>query len=310
MQNNPLISIIMPAYNCDKYLAQSIDSIISQTYKNWELIVIDDNSTDESKNIALSYNQKDHRIIVVENKYNKGIHGALNSGLDICRGDFIARADGDDINLSERLNTQLEFLHNNQDIDIVGTGYQLFGNNKNKKVFHPSSSAFLAYKFISNTYFCHPSVMFRKNVLSTIPHYPEVACEDFAFFSKIIQKHKGANINKIMLLYRQHESNYSNTANKNIEESVKDTFLENYKFYTGEEKDSEIFYDFQHNKKIDCKNLFLINKINKKIAKSIKDKYRLSYLEYLNLIISQTRDLIKVSIFTKLKILYKFLKRN
>jgi len=306
MYNDQLISIIMPVYNCDTYLSQSIDSVLYQTYKNWELIIIDDQSTDESKKIALSYAEKDSRIKVIENKYNKGIHGALNSGIDICRGDFIARTDGDDINYPNRLEIQLEFLNKNKDIDIVGTGYQLLGCKNNKRIFHPSNSIILTWKFISNTYFCHPSVLFRKKILSTMPQYPEVACEDFAFFSRIIQNHKGSNIKNILLLYRQHDSNYSNTARKKIDESIKNTYFKNYKFYTNEEKNADIFYDFQHNNKIDFKNIYTLNQINKKIAKNIQNTHNFKNIEYVNLRLNQTKDLIKITIISYIK---KFLRK-
>src|SRR5574343_558757 len=102
MRDNTLISIIMPVYNSDKYLSESIESVQNQSYPNWELLIIDDSSTDNSKNISLSYANLDHRIKIIDNKYEKGIHGALNSGLDICKGEFVARADADDINNTDR----------------------------------------------------------------------------------------------------------------------------------------------------------------------------------------------------------------
>lgn len=263
----------MPVYNCEKYLSESIESVISQTYKNWELIIVNDASTDQSREVAVKFSEKDSRILVLGNNFKKGLAGALNTGLDNSTGEFIARADGDDINKVDRIETQVKFLNNNKNIDIVGGGYQLFGAHSNEKIFHPSSSLIISWKFLSNTYFCHPSVMFRKKVLSTLAHYPECACEDFAFFSKVLKNHMGQNIRKILLNYRQHPASYSNTATENIKNSVQETFKENYKFYTGTLENSEIFFDFHSKQNLKLKNLLKITKISYKISQKILDEY-------------------------------------
>jgi glycosyltransferase involved in cell wall biosynthesis len=240
----PAISIIMPVYNGAKYIEASIESILRQTYADFELIVIDDASTDGSKAVALRQAEKDPRIIVIDNTYQKGIHGASNSGLDISRGDFIAKADADDLQRPYRLYTQIDFFTAHPDIDIVGGGYELFGKINNVRVFHPSGSLRLAWKFISDIYFCNPTVMFRRKVLDTIPHYPSVVCEDFAFLSAAIKKHKGENIKQILIDYRQHETNYSKVKAENIKQSAKEIFEENFLFYTGALKDADAFHKF------------------------------------------------------------------
>lgn len=271
--SNKILSIILPVYNSEKYLAESIESIINQTFSDFELIIINDASTDGSREIALKYASKDKRILVIENKYEKGLYGALNSGLELCNADYIARVDGDDINELNRLEIQINFLKENPDISIVGSGYQLFGNGSNRKIFHPSSSVKLAWKFLTNTYFCHPSVMFRSSILQTINQYPKVTCEDFAFFSKIIQEHKGRNIKKILVHYRQHGTNYSNTQSEKIKGSVKNTFIENFKFYTGSFEYSELFYNFHANYNLKLKDVFKVTKISSVIAKKILSQY-------------------------------------
>jgi len=276
MTNKPKISILMPTYNCDKYLEEALESLTKQTFSDFELIIIDDSSTDNSKNIALSYTIKDNRIKVIDNKYDKGVYGALNSGLDICTGDFIARADGDDISKNDRLEKQIDFLNKHTNIDIIGSGFELFGNVKNKKIFHPSSSIELVWKFLTNTYFCHPSVMFRKSVLNTIQYYPSETSEDFAFFSKVIQKHRGSNLNEILVYYRQHGTNCSILKEEKIKESIKNTFLKNFEFYTGSLSNSEIFYDFHYKRNISFKNLPKITNISYKISQKILKEYSIS----------------------------------
>lgn len=273
---NKKISVIIPVYNGEKYLDESIQSIINQTFTNFELIIINDSSTDNSKNIILKWMSEDNRIKILENKYQKGLPGALNTGLENCTGEYIARADADDINRPYRFLEQIRFFENNPNVSIVGGGYKLFGLNNNREIFHTSNELKLSWKFITNTYFCHPSVMFKSTILNTIKHYPEVACEDFAFFSKILKSYRGTNINKILVDYRQHSSNYSNTAKENIEKSVKKTFEDNYLFYTGSLENSNIFYEFHGKKDLQLKDLSkIINKsfyIGNKIVRLYDNK--------------------------------------
>lgn len=273
MEKTNLISIIMSVYNSEKYLAESIDSLLSQTYKNFELIVIDDLSTDNSKSIAQEFSKRDSRVIVIENKYDKGIHGASNSGLDIARGQFIAKADADDLQRPYRLKDEIEFLNDHPDIDIVGGGYQLFGEINNVKVFHPSDSLVLAWRFISDIYFCNPTVMFRRSVLYTIPHYPKVVCEDFSFLSKALKKHQGYNIKKILIDYRQHDTNYSKTKEDNIKISAKEIFEENFMFYTGSLEYSNEFYNFHSKHDLAIKDTQKIIKKSAQIVRRIAHQY-------------------------------------
>ena len=235
----------MPVYNGAQFLDESIESIITQTYTNWELIVIDDSSTDESCAIAKRYASRDNRILVFSNTHEKGLAGALNCGLSYARGAYIARADADDINVPQRLRIQYEYLQLHPTIDIVGSWYKTFGNNKTPQIRkHPTNSVSIAWRYLTDTYFCHPSVMFRRKVLETIPQYPLVTCEDFAFFSEIIHRHKGHNIAEVLLHYREHLSNYSVTKATLIKDSVFETYRKNFLYYSGNEKLIEAFYAF------------------------------------------------------------------
>lgn len=128
----PLISILLPVYNAEKYLKESIESILYQTYKNLELIIINDGSTDDSKNIIKSYN--DERIVYIENKNNKGLIHSLNTGIDISKGEYIARMDSDDISFPERIENQLQFLIENPTISIVGTHAVFFTESIDKPI--------------------------------------------------------------------------------------------------------------------------------------------------------------------------------
>lgn len=104
----PKISVVMPAYNAEKYIGKSIDSILNQTYGDFEFIIINDGSKDSTKEIILSYS--DNRIVYLENEINSGIVVTLNKGLEYATGEYIARMDADDIAVAERLEKQIEFM--------------------------------------------------------------------------------------------------------------------------------------------------------------------------------------------------------
>src|SRR5438132_11921709 len=112
------ISVLMPAYNCGKYIAQSINSILNQTYKDFEFIIIDDGSTDNTEEIVLSF--KDPRIIY-RKTVNKGTSAALNLGLSLALNEWVARIDADDLNVPSRLEKQVKFLNENPGYDIVSS---------------------------------------------------------------------------------------------------------------------------------------------------------------------------------------------
>ena len=117
--NDILVSVIMPVYNGALYLREAIDSILSQTHTNLELIIINDGSNDNSEEIILSY--EDNRIRYIINEKNSGICVTLNKGLDIAKGKYIARMDCDDISCPERLQMQIEYMEQNPSIGVLGS---------------------------------------------------------------------------------------------------------------------------------------------------------------------------------------------
>jgi len=269
------VSILMPVYNASPYLNEAIESIIGQTYKNLELILVNDKSTDDSEKIIKNWQKKDPRIILIENKYEKGIWGSLNSAIDILNGDLIARADADDVQKKDRLEFQVNFLNKYNEIDLIGGGFRIFGNNiRPKNIYNYSNNIKLFWKFITNTYFCHPSIMFRKKILDSVPYYPKEASEDFAFFSQIIKIYKTKNVKKILLDYRQHLDNYSNTKKEEIISSVLSTSQKNYFFYLNTLDGFEKFYKFHANNILKFSDLLEIFKISIKIAKKISKQYK------------------------------------
>src|SRR5215831_13102998 len=128
MPDLPCVSVVLPVYNGEKYLAEALDSILQQTFNDYELIVIDDGSTDRSSAIIESYVKKDRRVIV-HRQDNCGLIMSLNQGSSLARGKYIARMDADDVSLPQRLEKQLDYLEQRPDIGLLGTWIQDIGPN-------------------------------------------------------------------------------------------------------------------------------------------------------------------------------------
>src|SRR5690606_10174743 len=121
----PVVSIIMPVFNVEPYISDAINSILNQSFKEFELIIVNDASTDHTEKIINGI--KDKRIVYIRNQENVKIVESLNTGLDIVQGEFIARMDGDDLSLPERLEKQVNFLNRNPDVGVCGTWLEKFG---------------------------------------------------------------------------------------------------------------------------------------------------------------------------------------
>lgn len=175
MKKSNLISIIMSVYNDDKYLEESIKSILFQTYINWELIIIDDYSTDNSKNIIKKYINKDKRIKLLENDKNKGLPKSLNKGIRHSSGNYIVRMDADDISKNIRLEKQLNFIKKNSNVDVLGSGAEIIDiNNKKLGIIKMEENHSEIIKNISSkNIFFHPSVMIKKSFFNKVGFYNE-----------------------------------------------------------------------------------------------------------------------------------------
>jgi glycosyltransferase involved in cell wall biosynthesis len=204
----PKISVLMPVYNGEKYLKEAIESILNQTFNDFEFLIINDGSTDNSENIIKSYN--DQRIKLIQNEKNIGLINTLNKGFDLCCGEYIARMDSDDISTPDRLEKQLKFLDQNKNTDICGSLIRTFGE-VNSSIFrypmrHDSIKATLLFKCS----IAHPSVMLRKSAIqgfyfdSSYKH-----AEDYELWTRLSKNLKLFNIQEVLLLYRMHSDQVS-----------------------------------------------------------------------------------------------------
>lgn len=168
---SPRISVIMGIYNCEETLAESLESLITQTYKNFQLVICDDGSTDSTVEIVNAYKAKySSQIIILKNKRNMGLNYTLNKCLKHASGEFIARMDGDDISLPERFEKQVDFLEKNPEIDIVSTSMLYFDNNSEWGRSYPKKTP-VKSDLIKRTPFAHAPCMVRKEAYEAVGGY-------------------------------------------------------------------------------------------------------------------------------------------
>lgn len=211
MENNsPKLTVLMPAYNAEKFIAEAIESILGQTFTDFEFIIINDGSTDNTAKIVRHY--KDPRIVFIDNRENQGLVAVLNHGLDMARGEYIARMDADDIAYPERFAKQTAFMDAHPDVGVVSANVRIFdgefgelGNQRNGSIKNPTFIGGLDW--YRGCKVVHPAAMLRREVFIThnLRYDPEyTACEDYELWSRAVRYTKIANIQEMLLSYRRH----------------------------------------------------------------------------------------------------------
>ena len=205
---NPLVTVILPVFNSESFLRTAIDSILNQTFIDFEFLIINDGSTDTSRDIILSYTDK--RIRFLENEINIGLIKTLNKGIREAKGEYIARMDADDISRHDRFEKQVEFLDANPEYGIVGSWCTIIGSEKT--IEYHSTHDSLEFALLHYCCFVHPSVMIRKLVLiDNQLFYNEdyLHSEDYELWTRLLTKTKGYNIKEYLLAYREHQGQVS-----------------------------------------------------------------------------------------------------
>lgn len=207
----PLVSIVMPAYNAEKFIREAIDSILNQSFCDFELIILNDGSTDRTQSIIESY--VDARIKLI-NKENSGVASTLNMGLKESIGEFIWRHDADDVSLPEKLERQLSFLESNPDFSLCATQVAFMTERgkvawskrqpKSKWLQEKGFREVLFEDFSPYSPITHGTVLFRKSILSSVPHYREafITSEDIDMWLRMMEFGKLAVINECLSLHR------------------------------------------------------------------------------------------------------------
>ena len=203
---SPAISVLLPVYNAEEYVANVIESILQQTFADFEFIIIDDYSSDKSWEIVKKYSKKDKRIIALKNKYNLGGCKTLNKGLKLARGKYVARVDHDDWSYQDRLEKQFKFMELHSKVGIVGGIMEII--NETGKVIgkrkYSLSDSEIRKRIFWYSPFSHPLVMIKKSILDKVGYYNPayVPADDYELYFRIGKESKFANLPDVLLQYR------------------------------------------------------------------------------------------------------------
>jgi len=215
VSSGPEVSVVMAVYNERPYLESAVQSILDQTFEDFEFIIVDDGSTDGSGEVLDRFEQNDERIRLVHQE-NRGLLTSTNRGLDMARGEYIARMDGDDINHPERFERQVAFLEDNPEIGILGTQADKIDADGNVredwKRSLPTSSDIVTWQLLFNICFCHPTIMMRRAVLDELGGYMESPPGlDYELLARAVLKTRLTNLPDTLFKHRRHKGSVSVT---------------------------------------------------------------------------------------------------
>ncbi len=221
----PLVSVNMAAYNAEKYISEAIQSVINQSFQDWELIIINDCSSDNTATEISKF--KDKRIKVFHNEQNEGIVYTRNRALHYSQGKYVAVLDADDVFLPEKIFAQATFLEKNNDYALAGSAFRFIDENSkitsDVTCWYAKAEYFPAI-LLFNNFFVHSSVMFRTDLAKNILYKPLVkGCapgEEYQLFVEIARTHKIYNINQELMYYRQHAVGISKLREDKINEYI------------------------------------------------------------------------------------------
>ena len=222
MSKNPKISVILSVYNGEKYLREAIESVLNQTFTDFEFIIVNDGSTDNSLEIIQSYD--DERIKIINNEKNIGLTKSLNKALKQAKGEYIARQDADDVSLPNRFEEQVRYFEGHPEVVLLGTSVYLIDENEKivgKRIVLAKPSIKDLFK---ENHFNHGSVMFKKEIVNQLGGYNELIrySQDYELWLRITKYYDVRNLTQILYKLRSHDANIRLT---NWEESTLYHFL-------------------------------------------------------------------------------------
>lgn len=286
----PLVTVLLPVYNGALHLNEAIESILNQTFTDFELLIINDGSIDNSESIICSYN--DQRITYLLNDTNKGLIYTLNKGIGLAKGKYIARMDADDISLPERIIKQVAAFKTYSDLAVCGTAYETFGGENSKKHLLPLSFESINTELLFSCCIGHPTVMMRKSFLiEQNLAYQEsyLHAEDYKLWLDISTKGQIINLPEVLLMYREHSGQVSNLFVSIQNSNRNRIILEKLKLHVAELKneEEEMFLNL-----VLVRPLSEIKVIKKLIFKILSSSKNLP-VEYLEIRLFQMYDIYK-----------------
>jgi hypothetical protein len=207
----PLVSVVMPVFDGETYLAQAIESVLGQTFQDFELIAVDDGSHDGSSAIVERFSREDPRVRLISNEKNLGISATLNHGWRAARAPLIARLDADDISLPDRLARQVAFLDAHPSVAVVGGALVTMDatGRRGSVIRFPTTSRAIRSTLLRHNCLAHPSVMLRRVALEAVGGYRFDCHEDYDLWLRLSERFELANLPEPLILYRLHPGQIS-----------------------------------------------------------------------------------------------------
>lgn len=265
------VSVLMPVYNGEKYISDAIESVLKQTYTDFEFIIVNDCSTDNTENIIKEYS--DDRIKLITNEKNSGVAKSLNNAVKYCNGEYIARMDADDISLPERFEKQVRFLDDDQNIGVVACNTMTFCGDKiiNEKGWSNTEPDKIKVDLLFACAIAHPSVMIRKSALENVGVYDEEynGIEDYELWCRISEKYGIACLPDVLFKYRIHEAQVSRIVSADIRSKLASLKRRQLSRLGAELSDSEFeaFCSYSMGEyKIDIENISVLDNVFYKIV--------------------------------------------
>lgn len=278
------VDVLLPTYNVEKYIRQTLDSVISQSFHDFNLLILDDCSNDNTFNIVKSYEKSDSRINVFQNEENLGVVNSRNKLFELSKSELLAICDADDIYHPTRLEKQINFLTNNEKIAAVSCNFNVGINGARITKLPTSPNLIQAYFYLKNV-FPNPGAMLRhsslvKNNLLYTKEFPYVA--DFHFWAKLSENEKLANVNKSLFMYRVHDEQISYRKNLEQRESHLKLLKSRLGFSIADCSNSTLKSLIWHNKIHKSSQLASVcsetDKVIRKLSQDYKDKPLVSFV--------------------------------
>ncbi|WP_185976583.1 glycosyltransferase family 2 protein [Catenovulum sediminis] len=246
------MSILMPVKNVEPYISECMDSILKQTYSKFEIIVVDDHSTDMTADIVKQYANNDARVKLVKAQ-ESGFVAALNLGLEYCSCNLIARMDGDDIAREDRFQIQMDFMENNPDVDVCGSWIELFGQKTEVWHYRQFDSHIKSLMMFKRSGFGHNAVIVRKKVYDAFKYESAFEfCEDYRLWCQLATKStfKFHNIQMPLVKYRIHSTQVIATKTA-VQSTLREKILKDFIAELGWEMDPNEFILYQAIRELD-----------------------------------------------------------
>jgi glycosyltransferase involved in cell wall biosynthesis len=306
MMQKPLVTILMPVYNAEKFLHEAIDSMLAQTLPDFEFLIIDDGSKDSSIQIIESYT--DPRIRLVKNEQNMGISKTLNRGIELASAELIARMDADDRSYPQRLQKQYDYFQRHPDCALLSTWAKMITEDHEHVRTEKYRSRLHYYNLTFECWMYHPTVMFTKAAVTDVGMYTIPYAEDFELFWQLSRKYKIACLEEVLVDYRiTTQSLHQVTKKKEYDETMDWQLKRNIHYYTGE--DFKISWEEIECLRFNFAPIMKMNSVNA-IAACLKK------LDYINERILATpnvnynRKHLEEAIFYKKEFIIRYFKRN